>query len=90
MIIIVRVIWYHRLSPEKKIEENINHICKKLNKRNLDDIKIESIYDYLVLLDDEEAKEKLREIFDRYYRVRFRGDEPESDFIKLTHNYRIS
>lgn len=90
MIIIVRVIWYHRLSPGKKIEENINHICKKLNKRNLDDIKIESIYDYLVLLDDEEAKEKLRDIFDRYYRVRFRGDEPESDFIKLTHNYRIS
>lgn len=90
MIKLVRIIWYHRLSPEKKLEENINQICKKLNRRNLEDRKIESIYDYLILLDDDEARVILREIFDRYYRVRFRGDEPESELIKLTHNYRIA
>ena len=84
LIKLIRLIWYMRLSPEMKLQENINSICRTINKKNVEEKKIESIYDYLEFLEDEAERDRIKDIFDQYYRVRFRGDIPDAGLIKLT------
>lgn len=41
-----------------------------------------SLYDYLKFAEDETYREKLRGLFDLYYRYRFRGDEVTEEKLK--------
>ncbi|MBR6403891.1 MAG: hypothetical protein IKS48_10955 [Eubacterium sp.] len=87
LIKLIRWIWYMRLSPEMKLQENINSICKTINKKNVEGKKIESIYDYLDFFEDEAERERLKDIFNQYYKVRFRGDVPDEELIKTTRRF---
>ncbi len=52
--------------------------------------EIESIFDYLTFIHDADKKKELKSIFDTYYRMRFRGDIPEKDYIERIRKYKIT
>ena len=89
MIIGIKALWYKHLSSERKLHEIVKKRCKAIEKKIKDDEQKKklrsnnsSIYDYLNFEEDEEANEKLKKIFDKYYLVRFRGDKVSEEEIK--------
>ena len=91
VLVVIKVagmIRYSRLSPEDKVKENMGLITGSLDKQialnyKEDRPKIHSLYDYLELLREEDRR-PMKELIDNYYRIRFRGDEPEESFIEYT------
>ena len=89
IIIISRIIWFRTLTPEKKLTEIVKKTCKKIEK-NIDDEEAlrklrandGSLYNYLDYIEAED-KEKYKELFDLYYKYRFKGTSiSEEDIIK--------
>ena len=89
IIIISRVIWFRTLTPEKKLTEIIRRTCKNIEK-NIDDEEAlrklrandGSLYNYLDYIEAED-KEKYKELFDHYYKYRFKGTSiSEEDITK--------
>ena len=91
VIVVIKVagmIRYSRLSPVDKVKENMSLITGNLDKQialnyKEDRPKIHSLYDYIELL-REEDRSRMKELIDNYYKIRFRGDEPEESFIRYT------
>ena len=88
-IIGVRKLWFSLLTPEKKLTEMVKKVCKDIEKsveleedKNLLKKNDGSLYDYLKFAEDETYREKLRGLFDLYYRYRFRGDEVTEEKLK--------
>ena len=52
--------------------------------------EIETIFDYLAFIQDKDKREELRQIFDTYYRMRFRGDTPEKEYIDRIRTYKVT
>lgn len=74
---------YQRMSAADKVRTDITHIRRKLTRRLPSGTKVESVFDLLpyVQLNDFD----LNEIFTNYYRIRFRGDEPEPEYVAMIH-----
>ena len=91
VLVVIKVagmIRYSRLSPEDKVKENMSLITGSLDKQialnyKEDRPRIHSLYDYLELLREEDRR-PMKELIDTYYRIRFRGDEPEDSFVEYT------
>ena len=80
---------YISLTPERKLKKDIDDICRRLEKESKEKLETRSIYDYLEYLSDDAKRKELKEIFDAYYRVRFRGDAAEPDCIKKAHKLSL-
>ncbi len=92
IIILIKVglmLHYISLTPERKLKKDIDDICRRLEKESKEKLETRSIYDYLEYLSDDAKRKELKEIFDAYYRVRFRGDAAEPDCIKKAHKLSL-
>ena len=84
-IVLVRYIHYFRLTPENKVKEDMQSLRHKIEKVYPETCGVESVFDYLPYLEDIQLAEKMRELFITYYRIRFRGDTPDEEFILKLH-----
>ncbi len=75
---------YRKMKARDKVIYNMEVLLKKLEKKVPKEMKLLSIYDYLKYIQDDGLRAELKKAFDIYYRIRFRGDEPEEDFIEST------
>ncbi|MCR5147813.1 MAG: lasso peptide biosynthesis protein [Eubacterium sp.] len=87
--LIIRWILYKRLPADRKLQEMVKHECKVIEKRITESVKKNklrgnnaSLFDYLEYAQDEEERNKLKKLFERYYLVRFRGDSISENEIK--------
>jgi hypothetical protein len=71
---------YVMLDERGKVRYDMNRLRRRLDKRL--GVSPESIYEYLPLVEDYEKRQVLKETFDTYYRIRFRGDMPDPLFMK--------
>ena len=71
---LARLYIYMRMKPEDKLKENMKHMFRKLDKLLPEGESVDSIKDYLKVITDDNLRTELDEVFDDYYRVRFRGD----------------
>ena len=82
---LVRHIAYLRLSPKEKLMSDVNAICKKMDAKLPEGEKAESVFDYLLYVEDENCQSELKELFKGYYRVRFRGDDADPKLVLGMH-----
>jgi hypothetical protein len=71
---------YLMMDERGKVRYDMNRLRRRLDKRL--GVSPESIYEYLPLVEDYEKRQVLKETFDTYYRIRFRGDMPDPLFMK--------
>ncbi|MCR5452466.1 MAG: transglutaminase domain-containing protein [Lachnospiraceae bacterium] len=76
---------YQRLDARKKVQTDMELLRRKLEKKY--PVNAVSLYEYLDNVEDEAEKELLQKIFDRYYLIRFREDDPGEKYIRFLHNY---
>ena len=81
---IIRTCIYIRMKPEDKLKENMKLLTKKLDRLLPEGEKTDSVMDYLGFIKDENVCADLQEIFDEYYKVRFRGDTASEELISRT------
>ena len=81
---LARLYIYMRMKPEDKLKENMKHMFRKLDKLLPEGESVDSIKDYLKVITDDNLRTELDEVFDDYYRVRFRGDVPSDELIRRT------
>ena len=77
---------YLLMDERGKVIFDMAKVRAKLEKRF--DARPESIYDFLPLMDDNEERTRMKEIFDTYYRIRFRGDEADPEFRRRLHKMK--
>ena len=81
LTLLIRRIRYARLSSEQKLMSDIRTLRRRLDPALPEGVTAESVYDYLPYVQDTELKGRLEELFRGYYRVRFRGDAPDPEFV---------
>ena len=86
--IVTRKLWFHLLTPERKLRELVKRRCRSIEKQieSEDDIKElqrndSSLFDYLKFVPDDE-KDSTSRLFELYYKARFRGDAISESEIK--------
>ena len=86
--IVTRKLWFHLLTPERKLRELVKRRCRSIEKQieSEDDIKElqrndSSLFDYLKFVPDDE-KDSTSQLFELYYKARFRGDAISESEIK--------
>ena len=87
LAVLFRRLWFRLLPPEKKLREMVRKTCRRIEKDMESEKEKEelqkntaSLYDYMKYV-SEEDKSKTRELFDTYYRVRFRGDSVSNEEV---------
>ncbi|MBR1598537.1 MAG: transglutaminase domain-containing protein [Lachnospiraceae bacterium] len=82
---LVEIISYKRLSPYDKVLSDIGVISRKCDKRLDGDTKVLSVFDYIPYIKQKKTEYDLNEVFREYYRIRYRGDEPDGEFVVRLH-----
>ncbi len=77
---LIKKVAYLKLTPEKRLQADIQNLRKKLDKNLPEGTVCESVFDYLSYV-EENLREQLTPIFTEYYRVRFRGDAVPDDLF---------
>ena len=60
-------------------------ISKKCDKHLSDDVKILSVFDYIPYIKQKKTEYDLNDVFEEYYRIRYRGDEPSAEYVIKLH-----
>ena len=89
LIRLVLFVRYMMLSPNDKLAYNVSHIRKTIDDRLLKGAKTYSIYDYAFAVPDEELSDKLKGLFDDYYKVRFRGEDATDELVDSSRKLAI-
>ncbi len=77
LTLMIRRIRYARLSPERRLKEDLGTVCRYLDRDLPEGTKAASVFEYLPYIKDETLRSELDRLFRGYYRVRFRGDAVE-------------
>lgn len=96
LFIISRAVWFHFLTPERKLQELVRKECRNIEK-HIESPEIilalrsntASLYDYLEYEEDEAQLARIKKMLDLYYIVRFRGDKIEEKDVKDFINRRF-
>lgn len=80
----IEVIRYNRLSPYDKVISDIGVISRKCDKR-VSGNKVLSVFDYIPYIRQKKTDYDLDEVFGEYYRIRYRGDEPQNEYVVKLH-----
>lgn len=80
---IYEMLRYKRMSPTEKVIEDMTQLRKRMKRCLPNGTKAESVFDYLPYVQIEDYN--LKEVFTNYYRIRFRGDEPEPEYVVMLH-----
>ena len=91
LVLLGRYIYFLKLSPEKRLCSVMNHLCSRLDRQLIGkgNVKPESIYGYLEYVEDQSKQNELKDIFDEYYKVRFRRDEVKDELLKRVVKFKI-
>ncbi|MBO4390665.1 MAG: transglutaminase domain-containing protein [Lachnospiraceae bacterium] len=84
---VIRHVYYKRLSPEDKMRADVLTIRKRLERNLPEGTKVESFDQYLAVISDPDLKGRLKEIFARYYRMRFREETIGEDYVSTVHTF---
>ena len=82
---LIEIISYNRLSPYDKVISDIGVISRKCDKRLDGETKVLSVFDYIPYIKQKKTEYDLNEVFGEYYRIRYRGDEPDMEFVVRLH-----
>ena len=70
---------------QDKVFADIGMISKKCDKHLSDDVKILSVFDYIPYIKQKKTEYDLNDVFEEYYRIRYRGDEPSAEYVIKLH-----
>ena len=82
---VYEVIRYRRMNAQDKVFADIGMISKKCDKHLSDDVKILSVFDYIPYIKQKKTEYDLNDVFEEYYRIRYRGDEPSAEYVIKLH-----
>ncbi len=81
IIKLIGYIRYLRMTPERKLTENVRRIRRLVEDRAFKEHSVRTIYEYAEAVKDPEKREELKGLFDEYYKVRFRGDAAQDEVV---------
>ena len=79
------IIRYNRMSEHEKVLADMDTISRKCDRQLREGEQALSVFDYIPYIRQKGTEYDLQKLFEEYYRVRFRGDEPTKEFASKLH-----